>query len=121
MRRSRTYTLLTVAATCFGLAIFCFIKSGVFAATTPSLGAAASYGILATTYNNSAAGTTINGDIGFTVGPTVEPDPVGGHTNYGNGAPYATAGADQANALSALNAQDCTTTFPAGVDLFLDT
>lgn len=122
MKRIIKYTLLTAAVIGLGFVVFGFIKSlGVFAATTPSLGAAATYGILANTYTNSAAGTTINGDVGFTVGPTVEPDPVGGHTNYGSGAPYTTAGTDQSSAASALNAQGCTTTFPGAVDLFLDT
>lgn len=43
------------------------------AATTPSLGAAATYGILGSTYTNMTAGTTINGDVGFTTGPAVAP------------------------------------------------
>jgi uncharacterized repeat protein (TIGR01451 family) len=91
------------------------------AATTPSLGTAASYGILANTYTNSAAGTTVNGDVGFLVTPTVEPDPIGGHTNYGSSPPYAAAGADQSTALADLNAQACTFTWGAAVNLFLDT
>jgi hypothetical protein len=93
----------------------------VHAATTPSLGVATSYGILANTYTNSAAGTTVNGDVGFLVAPTVEPDPVGGHTNYGSSPPYTTAGADQSTALADLNAQACTFTWGAAVNLFLDT
>lgn len=44
-----------------------------FAATTPSLGAAAGYTILSSTYTNTAAGTTVNGSIGFTTGPAVLP------------------------------------------------
>src|SRR3989344_8268032 len=67
------------------------------AATTPSLGAAVTYGILASTYTNTVAGTTINGDIGFTTGPAVVP--TGVHINYGSGAPYSTAGIDQDSAL----------------------
>jgi uncharacterized repeat protein (TIGR01451 family) len=89
----------------------------VLAANTPSLGAAASYGLLANTYTNSAAGTTVNGDVGFLVAPGVEPAPVGGHTNYGSSPPYATAGADQATALSALNAEACTVNYPGAVVL----
>lgn len=89
------------------------------AATTPSLGAAASYGVLANTYTNTVPGTTINGDIGFTTGPAVVP--AGVHTNYGSGAPYATAGVDQGNALSALAAQPCTFTFaPGAINLSTD-
>jgi hypothetical protein len=88
-------------------------------AASPPLGAAATYGVLANTYTNSgAATTTINGDVGFLVAPTIPPG--GTHTNYGSGAPYATAGADQATALTALNNHACTFTWGAAVDLFLD-
>lgn len=92
----------------------------VFAATTPPLGLSATYGILASTYTNTSAGSTINGDVGFTTGPAVAP--LGTHVNYGSGAPYATAGIDQGIALSALDLQACTFTFPAGaIDLSTDT
>ena len=88
------------------------------AATTPSLGAAASYAVLANTYTNPAGGTTVNGDVGFTVAPASVP--TGVHANYGSGSPYATAGADQATALAALNAQPCTFTWGAAVELGSD-
>ncbi len=88
------------------------------AATTPSLGAAATYGILAGTYTNTTAGTTINGDVGFTTGPAVAP--LGTHTNYGSGAPYAAAGTDQGSALSALASQPCTFNFGGAVNLSTD-
>ena len=89
------------------------------AATTPSLGAAATYGVLANTYTNTVAGTTINGSVGFTTGPAVLP--AGVHANYGSGAPYATAGTDQGNALSALALEPCTFTFaPGAIDLSTD-
>jgi hypothetical protein len=91
-----------------------------FAATTPSLGEAASYAILGSTYTNTSAGTTVSGDIGFTTGPAVAPG--GTHTNYGSAAPYATAGVDQGTALAALAAQSCTFTFAAGaINLSTDT
>lgn len=92
----------------------------VLAATTPSLGAAATYAVLSGTYTNTSAGTTINGDVGFTTPPAVIP--LGVHTNYGSGAPYATAGIDQGSALSALASQSCTFTFaPGAIDLATDT
>jgi len=102
------------------LAFAGFAPGSVHAATTPLLGAAASYGVLASTYTNTAAGTTINGDVGFTTGPAVVPG--GAHPNYGSGAPYATAGVDQGNALTALAGEPCTFTFaPGAIDLSTDT
>lgn len=98
----------------------CIAPLAASAATTPQLGAAATYGILAQTYNNAVPGSTINGDIGYTVAPAVVP--MGVHTNVGSAAPFATAIADQSTALTALNAQACTHTFPAGaIDLATDT
>jgi len=89
------------------------------AATTPSLGEAATYGVLASTYTNTVAGTTINGGVGFTTGPAVVP--AGVHANYGSGAPYATAGTDQGTALSALALEPCTFTFaPGAINLSTD-
>lgn len=90
------------------------ISSITRAATTPSLGAAASYGILASTYTNTSA-STVNGDVGFTTGPAVAPGGV--HNNYGSGAPYTTAGTDQGAALSNLNAQTCDFNLGIAVDL----
>lgn len=93
--------------------------TAALAATTPSLGAAATYGVLSNTYTNTVAGTTINGSVGFTTGPAVLP--AGVHANYGPGAPYATAGTDQGNALSALALEPCTFTFaPGAINLSTD-
>jgi hypothetical protein len=92
----------------------------LIAATTPSLGVAATYTILSSTYTNTTAGTTINGNVGFTTGPAVAP--LGTHASYGSNALYTTAGVDQGNALSALASESCTFTFPAGaVNLSTDT
>lgn len=86
------------------------------AATTPSLGASASYGVLASTYTNTSL-TTINGDVGFTTPPATAP--LGAHTNYGSGAPYATAGINQASVLATLNSAACDFTFGSATDLSL--
>ncbi|MEI6296430.1 MAG: ice-binding family protein [bacterium] len=76
----------------------------VSAATAPTLGSSASYGIVSTTYTNTAGGTTINGDICYTTGPAVTPTIVGATV-----VPCAAArGTDQSNALSVLNGQVCT-------------
>lgn len=87
--------------------------TAVLAATTPPLGAAASFGILSSSFINTSASTTVVGDVGFTTGPAVAP--LGAHTYYGSGFPYSTAGTDQGNALSTgLAPQVCTYSFPAG-------
>jgi hypothetical protein len=92
--------------------------STAFAATTPSLGAVAGYGVLSSTYTNTSA-STINGSVGFTTGPAVTPS--GTHASFGSAAPYGTAGTDQGSLLNALNAQPCTFTFaPGAVDLSTD-
>lgn len=94
--------------------------TSVFAATTPSLGQAASFGILSSTYTNTVGGTTINGDLGYTTGPAVAPT-VNGTTHIADGT-YTQAGVDQGSALANLNSQACTHTFPAGaVNLSTDT
>lgn len=120
MKKINKNPILIVLVVSFVLATLSLTGPTVaFAATTPSLGAAATYGVLASTYTNTAAGTTINGDIGFTTGPAVVPGGV--HINYGSGAPYATAGADQGTALAALAAEACTFTFGGGpIDLATD-
>src|SRR3989344_7861448 len=103
--------------------VFMFSFSGsivALAATTPSLGITGTYGVLSSTYTNTAAGTTISGDVGFTTGPAVAPG--GTHANYGSSAPYSTAGTDQGNVLVNLNGQACTFTFANGaIDLATDT
>ena len=96
------------------------VGSPAYGASTPPLGSATTYGVLAATYLNPVPGTTITGDVGFTTAPAFAP--FGVHPNYGSAAPYAAAGADQASALSLLNAQACSFIFPAGaIDLATDT
>jgi hypothetical protein len=89
-----------------------------FAATTPSLGAAASFAVLADTYTNTTAGTTINGDVGYTTPPATTPT-VNGAT-HDETATYFQAGTDQGAALNALNSQlPCDFTFGGATDLSL--
>lgn len=96
---------------------FIWMSTFTRAASTPSLGAAASYGVLASTYTNTSA-STVNGSVGFTTGPAVAPG--GTHANYGSGAPYSMAGIDQSAALAALNTEPCTFSWGAAVDLSTD-
>ncbi|MDD5055377.1 MAG: ice-binding family protein [Candidatus Peribacteraceae bacterium] len=87
--------------------------------TSPNLGVAAGYVILASSYVNTTT-TTINGDIGFQTGPAVTP--LGTHAHYGSGVPYSTAGTDQGTALATLAGKACTFTFADGaIDLSTDT
>ena len=85
---------------------FLLVATSVQAATAPDLATSATYGILSSTYTNTAAGTTINGDLGYTTGPAVTPT-MNGSTHV-NDAPYAAAGLDQNSALANLNGQSCT-------------
>lgn len=85
---------------------FLLVSAPSLAATAPNLLTAGTYGVLSGTYTNTAAGTTINGDLGYTTGPAVNPT-VNGTTHVADGA-YAQAGLDQGTALATLNAQACT-------------
>jgi hypothetical protein len=92
----------------------------VFAATSPGLGQADTFSILSSSYVNTAIGTTINGDLGYTTGPVVAPT-VNGTTHVVDTV-YNQAGIDQGTALTSLNNQPCTTTFASGaIDLGTDT
>jgi Ice-binding-like len=102
------------------LVLFVLLPSAAYAATSPSLGMASTFGILSGTYTNTAVGTTINGDLGYTTPPAVAPT-VNGTTHVADGT-YNQAGIDQGTALSALNSQPCTFTFaPGAIDLASDT
>ena len=89
----------------------------VYAATSPSLGSATTFGILASTYTNTATGTTITGDLGYTTGPLVAPTVIG--TTYIASGIYSGAGSDQGSALSTLNSQPCDFNFGSATDLSL--
>ena len=110
-----TKHLLRVRYVIASLFVFLLAPSA-HAATTPALGAAASFGVLSGTYSNTVGGTTINGDVGYTTGPATSPTING--TDFGSGAPYATAhDTDALSALTALNAQTCDYSFGTATDL----
>ncbi len=101
-----------------GLVFFMFSRLAG-AATSPSLGVASTYSILSSSYTNTVPGTTLNGDLGYTVGPAVNPT-VNGTTHVADST-YNQAGIDQGVALSALASQPCTFTYaPGAVDLATD-
>ncbi len=104
MEKTNKSLIITTLAIFFVVA---FVSpTALFAATTPSLGAAANYGVLGSTYTNTAAGTTINGDLGYINGPATAPTVNG--TTFINSGTYSQAGTDQGTALSNLNSQSCT-------------
>ena len=118
MKKIKKSSVVGVLALLFALVVI--NPSATLAASTPSLGMVSTYAVLASTYTNTSAGTVINGDVGFVTGPAVIPGGI--HLNYGSGAPYATAGADQNIVLTNLSSELCTFTFGAGaVDLSSDT
>jgi type VI secretion system secreted protein VgrG len=93
------------------------------AATTPSLGLAATFAVLASTFTRNGGLTAVTGDLGRTGGAAGS----GTHTVSGTeyvavNATYTQAGIDQNSALSTgLATQPCTYTFPVGaVDLATD-
>jgi hypothetical protein len=79
----------------------------LYGATAPTndLGSEKPYGIVSSTYSNTAGGTTVTGGVCFTTGPDVAPTVSGSY-----GACPAAAGTDQSAALAELNhvSQDCT-------------
>lgn len=102
-----------------GMALF--VASPVaHAASSPNLAAANNFTILSGSYSNTVSGTTINGDLGYTTPPATAPT-VNGSTHVAD-ATYNQAGIDQGAALSQLNSQPCSYTFPPGnIDLASDT
>ena len=90
-----------------------------FAATTPSLGTAGTYGVLSETFTRNVGVTTVIGDLGYTTLSGSGTHTVSGSTFV---VPPAQAGTDQATALSNLDLQACTFTFAAGaINLATDT
>lgn len=96
--------------------VFIF-SSQTYAATTPNLGLATTFGVLSNIYTNTLPGTTINGDLGYTTGngPTLVPT-VSGVTHVSD-TTYNQAVIDQGTALTNLNGQGCNFNFGAATDL----
>lgn len=103
--------LKKVSAVVFSIALILGLTgpSTTFAATTPSLGINSTYGIISSTYTNSAnAGTetTINGNVCYTTPPDTAPIAINGTTTSGGCDPA--TGTAQTAALLDLNNQSCT-------------
>ncbi|MHB8546985.1 MAG: ice-binding family protein, partial [Nitrosotalea sp.] len=99
------------------LSALSMIQNNAFATSAPNLGAAGTFGILASTYTNTVSGTTINGDLGYVTGPATAPTVTG--VTHVNDATYTQAGTDQNTAISSANSQACTTNLGTTVDLSL--
>ena len=91
-----------------GLAVLLAGAMPAMAQVAPSLGSESTFGIVSSTFTNTAAGTTVVGDVCFTTGPAF-PATVSGTTGPCPGA----AGTDQSGALAILNGQACVS-LPAG-------
>jgi hypothetical protein len=91
-------------------------QSQLAAASAANLSSDTTFAILSSTYTNIAA-TTINGDVGYTTGPSVVPT-INGTTHMADGA-YTQAGTDEASALGILNAESCDFNFGSATDLSL--
>lgn len=98
------------------LSVFVFVPKAYAVISTPSLGQAASFVILSSTYTNTVGGTTLTGDLGYTTGPAVTPT-VNGSIFSPPASKYSTAGTDQGSALSNLNNQTPCTSLGAAVAL----
>ncbi len=92
-----------------GLFIATFLLALPAAAqVAPSLGSEAPFGIVSSTFTNTSAGTTVNGNVCFTTGPAVSASVTGT-----TGSCPVAAGPDQLAALAVINSQPCTP-LPAG-------
>src|SRR5450830_507534 len=69
-------------------------------ATAPSLGVESTYGVASSTFSNTAAGTTITGNLCYSTGPAVAPT-----VNGTTGPCDAATGPNQLAALAILNGQ----------------
>lgn len=116
MKKFNQYSIVTAAVAMLMLLGFAGPITAL-AATTPSLGAADTFGVLGGTYTNTTV-TTINGDVGYTTGPATAPTMSGG-TIYGAGAPTPQARTDTATALGLLDAQGCNFSYGSPTDLSL--
>lgn len=95
-----------------------FGSNTVFAASTPSLGTATTFGVLAHKFSYAHSGWVVTGNIGDTTSSGSGTYLVSGGTTYvAPNSSYTQAGADQGTALAALSSQACTVNLPAHVDL----
>ena len=112
MKKLLTASILLVAIG----GVYLFSTWGVDSATI-LINTASTYGVLASTYTDTSASTTITGNVGWTTPPATIPT-INGTTHVADTA-YNIAGTDQAILLSDLNSQPCNFTFGSATDLSL--
>lgn len=116
-------TVNKLSLTVIFTSIFTFIilsQFSVFAGISPALNTADTFWVLSSTYTNTIAWTTINGDIWYTTPPAMTP--IFSGTLHVVDSIYSQAGINQASALADLNSQGCTFNFaPWAIDLSTDT
>lgn len=79
-------------------------STSAFAATAPAMGTTNTYGIVSSTFTNTANPTVINGSVCYTTAPVLPPTNITGATL--TPCPVAT-GTDQGTALANINGQAC--------------
>lgn len=114
MKNFSKISIVVTLTTAFTLGII-----ATFAATTPALNMADTFGILSSTYTNTVVWTTINGNIWYTTAPAMAPT-LNGTLRVVNPT-YSQAGINQSSVLADLNSQWCTFSFaPWAIDLATD-
>jgi cytoskeletal protein CcmA (bactofilin family) len=98
------------------LSVLIFSSAGI-AQSNAFADGTGNFGILASTYTNTASGTTITGDLGYTTGPALKPT-VNGVIHKADSV-YSQAGIAQNAMTSSANSQSCTTNLGTTVDLSL--
>jgi hypothetical protein len=83
---------------------FTLVSSASLASTAPALGTTSTYGIVSSTFTNTANPTIITGSVCYTTAPVLAPTTITGATLIP--CPVAT-GADQGSALANVNGQAC--------------
>ncbi len=103
MNRTKGTSTLRTSVTSLAAIALALVAAPAVAQVAPSLGSETPFAIVASTYTNTVAGTTINGNVCFTTGPVVAP------VVFGSVGPCpVAAGPDQIAATAVLTGQPCT-------------
>jgi hypothetical protein len=121
MYKLKTLTISIILLMLLSLAGPSFVSASPLAAISPTLGAAASYSVLAGQTVTNTGSSTIVGDVGVSPGSAITGFPPGivgpPGTIHAADANAAAAQIDSAAAFTFLNSQACDTTYPGTKDL----